>query len=296
MSDAPYIQLPIIDLGPVKFNLANTPWRDQGYRLVVSGASGSGKSSLIAVIAEEVYGLGVPFVVIDPEGEYRSLCDMPGVLRVGNKRSLRAFDLPLDGVAGKWIYQAIEALHDGAGVVLDLFRVDEAEQRLAYTYFLRAWLDSQEEDPQAAFLFIDEAHIFAPQKIKKGAAEARDITATIARCGRKFGINWVISSQRPRDVDKDVIAQGNCRFFGKVEIDRDFEALKTYLPRSITFGNLRNLKAGEFYLSAAGNFNLVTIRRRRTRDLASTPPVIVRSRQSNFFDLMQAERSKKEHE
>lgn len=295
MSD--YIQLPVIDLGQVSFNLANNPWRDQGCRWVISGASGSGKSSLAAVVAEEVHGLGVPFCVVDPEGEYRGLRDLPGVLRVGARRARRpAPDIPLEGVAGKWIYQAVDALRDGAGVVLDLFRIDEAEQRLAYTYFLRAWLDSQEEDPQAAFLFIDECHIFAPQKIKKGAQEARDITATIARCGRKFGINWVLSSQRPRDVDKDVIAQGNCRFFGKVEIDRDYEALKIYLPRAVTFGALRALKAGEFYLSVAGGINLVAIRRRRTRDLAGTPPVIVRPRQANFLDIVPAERNSRERD
>lgn len=295
MSD--YIQLPVINLGPVAFNLANEPWSNQGWRCVISGASGSGKSSLVAVMAEEVHGLGVPFVIVDPEGEYGAFGDLPGVLRVGTRRAHRqAPDLALEGVAGKWIYESVDALRGGAGVVLDLFRMDETDQRLSYTYFLRAWLDSQEESPQAAFLFIDECHIFAPQKIKKGAQEARDITATIARCGRKFGINWVLSSQRPRDVDKDVISQGNCRFFGKVEIDRDYEALKTYLPRSVSFSNLRALVAGKFYLSYAGNFVLVTIRRRHTRDLAGTPPVIVRPRQANFLDIVPAERNSRERD
>ena len=112
-----YIQLPIIDLGPVSFNLADEPWRSQGCRWVISGASGSGKSSLVAVIAEEVHRLGTPFVVVDPEGEYSAFADLGGVLRVGAKRSRRpAPDMPLEGVAGKWIYQAVDALRGGAGV------------------------------------------------------------------------------------------------------------------------------------------------------------------------------------
>lgn len=61
--------LPTLDLGDVTFDLSRKLWATQGFRCVVAGSSGSGKSYLMSVLAEEVHALGLPFVVIDEQVE-----------------------------------------------------------------------------------------------------------------------------------------------------------------------------------------------------------------------------------
>lgn len=274
------ITLPILNLGGATFNLGNPPWTTQGFRCVVSGTPGSGKSYLMAVITEEVHELGVPFVVVDPDGEHRSLCELGGVARVAAGGGDISFD------EDDWPGVAIRLLHMGAGLVLDFGDVPEDRWHWLYGWFARRFFEAQRQAPQATFFFLEEAHIFAPQKNPKAAMESLAITKQISRRGRKFGINTVFGSQRPADLEKDILAQSNVRFFGRVEIELDYRAIQRYLPPGIRMQSLRDLDSGEFYLSVSGDFNLVRIRERRTADLGATPPIAYRQR--SFLDLVNA--------
>ena len=56
----------------------NNPFTIDGARFLtgrtaVMGMSGSGKSYLIGVLCEELCKADLPFIIIDPEGEYKSL-------------------------------------------------------------------------------------------------------------------------------------------------------------------------------------------------------------------------------
>ena len=85
-------------------------------------------------------------------------------------------------------------------------------------------------------------------------------------------------------MEKDILAQSNVRFFGRLEIEHDYRAIWPYLPPGVSMIKLRDLPTGEFFLSVAGDFNLVQIRERRTSDLGQTPPI--RYRQDSFMDLL----------
>ena len=242
---------------------------------------GSGRWLAGRRAAEEVHRLGLGFVVVDPDGEHKALCELGGVVRVArDAQSQVAFD----GLGGTWIDEVIELIADGSGAVLDLAEMDEDEQRTAYAYFAQRWFKAQQRQPQSVFLFLEEAHIFAPQKDRKRAADSLRVSKAIARRGRKFGINWVAGSQRPGDLEKDFIAQANVKWFGRAEIEHDYRAIAPYLPRSVGLQTLRNLGTGEFYLSVSGELNRVKIRARRTTDLGRTPPIVARQR--SFFSVM----------
>ena len=276
---------PILNLGEANtlaFNLSHAPWTTQGVRCVVSGTPGSGKSHLMAVMMEEVHGLGVPFCVVDPDGEHRSLCELVNVTRV---------EVATDDFSGEWIDDALYLLDQGGGVVLDLAILDEERQRDCYAWFARRLLDSQRRQarPQAMFLFVEEVHIFAPQKMVRGARDATAVTKSIARRGRKFGVNTVMGSQRPGDVEKDILGQSNVRFFGRIEIKLDYQAIQTYLPGSVSLRTLRDLETGEFFLSMSGRLTRVHIRARRTSDMSPTPQIAVRQR--SIFELIDAPES-----
>ena len=270
---------PILDLGDVSFDLSRSLWATQGFRCAVAGSSGSGKSYLMAVFAEEVHGLGLPFVVIDPEGEHRSLCELGGVARVGA-------DPEADIVFGaRWIDISLGVLAQGLGLVVDLSDFP-GDWQLEYAFFVRRFFKAWRERPRPVFFFLEEAHLFAPQKSQKRVAESLSITKQIARRGRKFGINWVFGRQRPGDLEKDVLAQANARFIGRVEILADYEAIRPYLPSAVHMLSFRDLRAGEFFLSVRGEFNRVAVRERRTRDLGSTPRIEYVQR--DFLDVCQA--------
>ena len=54
------------------------------------------------------------------------------------------------------------------------------------------------------FVIIEEAHVFIP---KNEDAKAKYWAAKIAREGRKFGLGLCIVSQRPRDIEANVLSQ-----------------------------------------------------------------------------------------
>jgi hypothetical protein len=269
---------PVLDLGGVRFNLAGRPWATQGFRCAISGTPGGGKSYLMAVMAEEVHALGLPFAVVDPEGEHRALCALGGVARVAPDGDIR-FD-------EDWISLSLALMRKGAGVVVDLSDLPEKEWAMHYGWFAEALLKMQRAARRPAFLFLEEAHLFAPQKSRKRVAESLATTKQLSRRGRKFGLSTVMASQRPADTEKDVLAQANARFFGRVEILADYEAIRRYLPCGVKMRTLRDLDSGEFFLSVSGEFNQVKIRQRQTPDLGSTPRVAYRQR--DFLDLVDA--------
>lgn len=57
-------------------------------------------------------------------------------------------------------------------------------------------------------VFIDEAHQFLNKKIGDELNRFElDVFGNIAKEGRKFGLNVVIATQRPRDIPEDVLSQ-----------------------------------------------------------------------------------------
>ena len=51
--------------------------------ILVRGPSGSGKSYVAGLLAEELIGLGYDMLVFDPEGDYTTLAELPGVVSLG---------------------------------------------------------------------------------------------------------------------------------------------------------------------------------------------------------------------
>jgi DNA helicase HerA-like ATPase len=251
--------------GNMALNLDGDRFRTQGLRLAIIGSSGSGKSYTLAVLAEEVHRVGIPFVVVDQDEEYLGLTALPGVHRVGpNTHPLKVF-------APERVAEFV--LEDRAAVVFDLAEMGPVAQRETYAAFARAFYLKATETRRRCFLLVDEAHELAPQSKARGAEESLEWTVRIARRGRKRGIFLAVATQRPSALSKDVLSQANARLLGRVEIEQDFDAVRRYLAHRITFDELRRLEAGRFVLDVPGvsAVPVVQIRSRRTRDLGATP-------------------------
>jgi len=295
---------PIIDLGNgLRLDLSAEPWRSQGCRWAVAANSGGGKSHLVAVMIEELHAIGQPFLVLDPKiGEYRGLAKLPGVLVAGKEGHL---NIDFNSL---WQRRAVEYLMRGAGVVVNLAGGFLSDQRVIYTELLTQLWRQQEslaaEQRQPIFIIIDEAEMFAPQK-RQQDIPALEITNQYARRGRSFGLNVIFITQRPGDLEKDVLSQCNLRLIGYLQLERDFQAVESELnigqqlvkgkrvpppPRGLGIQPVRvtervqhqhilSLKTGEFYAVYNGKvLKLPPCRQRYTPDLAQTPAIKVLQR------------------
>lgn len=307
---------PIIDFGNgFTLNLTGQPWRSAGVRAGVWAASGYGKSYLTTVLAEELARLGVPFMIIDPKGGYRALSFLEGV-DIAVVRS-RGGDIDLDVSKNDWIREAVNLLGRGAGIVVDISDL-WVDQGLAYTalleYLYRVQYEKWEQgQPDGMILMVEEAHLFAPQKWQSDMPSLR-ITDRIARMGRTYGINTIFCTQRPGDLEKNIIAQSNLRWIGYLPYDGDYKAVETLLgagqaknqagravrvPKGfippvegkIRHSDLLALKPGEFYVVIGyKRYKFGPVRRRWTPDLEQTPPILQRV----LFDLEALEVRKEE--
>ncbi len=274
---------PVLDFGNgFKINLNNERWRSQGFRCGICASSGSGKSHLVGVMHECLTDLGIPWVLIDPEGEYRGLGELPNV----NMASRNGPHIHLNLSNLDWVTQILDCLDAGQGVIVDIYRLSLEARFEVYTTLLTQLLDHQQArreagEVQAMILTVEETHIFAPQKRVKSKA-ALDITVEIAQRGRKAGINTIFVTQRPHALEKDVLSQTNIRFIGRLEEDNDFEAVESILPKKFIMDNgklerltvqtLQALGTGCFFVRIGVDFHrLAPARLRRTRDLAATP-------------------------
>lgn len=272
---------PIIDFGNgFKINLANERWQTQGFRLAVAGSSGSGKSYLTTILIEELTTIGVPFLVVDPDGEYKSLRQLPGIVLAAPGDG----DINLNWPNVGWIAKCLNHIEQGNGVIVDISDLATDDQRWAYTRLLQGLWDAQRKkrsagEHEAMVLIVEEAHLFAPQKRAGEATQSLEITVTIARRGRKHGINTVFVSQRPGDLEKDVLGQSNVRIIMRLDLEHDFDAVKTLLPKGIKHEALLSLVTGEFFLRIGPDFHRASrVRARHVPDLGQTPALLFRQR------------------
>lgn len=280
---------PIINFGnkplgrepaPLCINLANRRWQEQGLRIFYCGSSGSGKSTLTIVTLEELHSFGGQFIVaLDPDGEYRSLGELPGVVVIGTEDD---DELKFDYPNRQYVRQVLNVLHEGKSVVVDMSNL-EADDDLceAYNWLARAVFARQQRlrkagTPTTLLMVVEEAHIVAPQNpVGEFAVASMRTTTTIARRGRKVGLHLALVSQRPCDLSKNVLGQTNIRFIGRLETEHDYKAVKTLLPSSLKHADLLSLDAGEFYLRIGSDFHkLGRCRPRKTTDLGGTPAFV----------------------
>ncbi len=81
-------------------------------------------------------------------------------------------------------------------------------------------------------LVCDEAHVYIPNNFQLSASERRmvEVFENIAKEGRKFGITMFVSSQRPSELNKTIMAQCANFIVGKLNNENDKAMIKGMLP------------------------------------------------------------------
>jgi hydroxymethylpyrimidine pyrophosphatase-like HAD family hydrolase len=123
-----------------------------GPNLLITGSSGTGKSTLTGVFVERLAREDYVFCLFDPEGDYRTLADQEGVVVLSS-----------DGVEENRADEAEQLLrHRSTSVAIDLSALDREEKIRATARFLNAVQRLRAETGAPHWLIFDEAHHLFP--------------------------------------------------------------------------------------------------------------------------------------
>jgi len=170
---------------------------------------GAGKSNAVVVMAEEMYRLGLPWVAIDPKGDWFGI--RSNVKGTGPGLPIPIFgglhgDLPLEPEAGAFIADLI--VRENLTCILD---VSEFASKAKQVRFLADFADrlyrNHGRHPQPRHIFAEEADEYIPQRVMADMARCVGAWEQIIKRGRQRGLGCSIVTQRSASINKDALSQ-----------------------------------------------------------------------------------------
>ena len=231
------------------------------------------------VLAEELIDAGQQVIVIDPTGVWWGLrADAAGapsglpVVIIGGKHG----DLPLAETDGRALAQMLVAERQSA--VIDLSGLSKTAARRAMADFMEDLYRYCEEPLQ---LIVDEADLFAPQRLPADMMRLLGAMDDVVRRGRAHGLGCTLISQRPAVLNKDVLSQAEVLVAMRMTSPRDVGAIDEWVSLHADDDEARTVKAslpslpiGTAWVWSPGWLEIlqrVAVRRRRTFDSSATP-------------------------
>lgn len=246
--------------------------------LAILGRRGAGKSNTAVVLAEEMFDAGIPWVAIDPKGDWwgiRSDTDGTGPgLPIPVFGGLHG-DVPIEPTAGTVVADLIA--DENLTAVLDVSDFSKADRARFLVAFFDRLYQRHRAEPQARHVFMEEAHEFIPQQMGREDGRLKEASARIVLQGRSFGLGSSVCSQRSARIHKDVLTQTSILFAMWTTGPQDRKAIEAWVTEHDAGGelvtSLPTLEPGEGWIWATP-FDLMQrtrFRRRRTFDSGSTP-------------------------
>ncbi len=170
---------------------------------------GAGKSNAVVVMAEEMYRLGLPWVAIDPKGDWWGI--RSNLKGTGPGLPIPIFgglhgDLPLEPEAGVFIADLI--VRENLTCILD---VSEFASKTKQVRFLADFAErlyrNHGKHPQPRHIFAEEADEYIPQRVMANMARCVGAWEQIIKRGRQRGLGCSIVTQRSASINKDALSQ-----------------------------------------------------------------------------------------
>lgn len=239
---------------------------------------GAGKSNAGAVMAEEMFAAGLPFVAVDPVGSWAGLRAGPDGKPSGGLPvpifGGRYGDVPLERGAGELVADLI--VEQRLSCVLDL---SEFESEAAKKQFLLAFatrLYRKNRDP--LHLFLEECDDYLPQKPQRDELQLLRAFENIVRRGRSRGLGMTLISQRSAVVAKNVLTQVETLFVLRTTGPQDLAAVEAWVKYhqvgTDMLKTLAGLEDGEAWVWSPhflGKTERFRFRKRQTFDTGATP-------------------------
>lgn len=233
---------------------------------------GAGKSYTAAVLAEEFFKAGIPFVAIDPIDVWYGL----RVAANGKGSGLpivvfgaRNADIPLTREMGRDIAKAI--VRDNVSCVISTYGLPKVAYRHLVAEFAEELL-AINNTPR--HIFVEEAHEFVPQRVFGAMNKVFSAVESLVVMGRNKGIGVTLINQRAATVNKDVLTQLDTLLAFRNIAPQDRKALKEWVEAHSAEGDfesfmasLPSLPTGEGWIWSPeflGVFKRIKIRKRET--------------------------------
>ncbi|MBW6452114.1 MAG: ATP-binding protein [DPANN group archaeon] len=185
-------------------------------------------------------------------------------LLLGNLKRMKLF--------AKEQYPAFKDIKQGKVLVLDFGDIfDTRKRQIIVSSIASRMFDSRRSGKIPPFLFVvEEAHNFAPEKVRKEYAISKSIIEKIAREGRKFNACLCLVTQRPVHLSTTALSQCNTHIILRVtnpydldHIGKTSEGLTSNVVRTIP-----SLQTGDaIIVGAAVNHPVfITVRERKSKE------------------------------
>lgn len=247
------------------------------------GRKGRGKTYGAQRWFELLFKSGVQCVALDPVGNWWAL----RAGKDGKSPGLAVYvfggphgDVPLEPGAGAYIAKVV--VETGISVILDVSRFRKGERKRFMTAFAEEFFHLKKDAPSAVHLFVEEAHVFCPQRPREGEEPMLGAMEDVVRIGRNYGIGVTLISQRAATVNKDVLSQVECLIAYQTSSAQDKKAIKEWIEENedeeavALMKELKSLQRGEALFwspSVLRVFKKIHVTEKETLDASSTPKV-----------------------
>jgi hypothetical protein len=190
----------------------------------------AGKSNAAAVMAEEMYAAGLPWVAIDPKGDWwglRSSKDGTGPgLPIPIFGGLHG-DVPLTPESGRLIAEIVAT--ENVTCVLDVSDFpSKAAQMRFLTDFAEHLFRLHRKNPRPRHVFLEEADEYLPQRVMQDQAKCVGAWTKMVKQGGAFGLGVTLVSQRSAVVNKDALTQVETLIALRTTSPQDRAAIKAW--------------------------------------------------------------------
>lgn len=254
-------------------------------RMAILAMSGAGKSNTAVVLAEAMFDAGIPWVAIDPKGDWWGVRSSKSGKGPGLQIPIFGGshgDVPLDPGAGKVIAEAI--YEQQLTCVLD---VSDFEERQAFWAFLMDFgnrlFHLHRKRPRVRHLFLEECDEYIPQKPSEKGNQVKclGVYQRIVKKGRTGGLGSTQITQRNASLNKDTLYQAELLIAMRVTGKADREAVRGWVDHhnasAEIVDSLPTLQDGEAWVSSPAwlrETKRLRFNRRRTFDSGATPVLL----------------------
>ena len=242
----------------------------------ILAVSGAGKSNTAVVLAEEMWDAGIPWVAIDPKGDWygvRSMANGKEGLPVPILGGLHG-DMPLDPNSGAELARFI--CEKRITCVLDVSEFDSKAEQMRFLTAFATELLRRLDAP--LHIFAEEADEYIPQAPQREENKCLSAWKKLVKRIRFRGGGVTIISQRSAALHKDALNQVDNLIPMRVMAPRDKKAIKDWVsdypggPEIVK--TLPMLEDGEAWVFSPQKLKImerVKFRRRRTFDSGEAP-------------------------
>lgn len=246
----------------------------------------AGKSNAAVVMAEEMFKAGLPWVAIDPKGDWWGMRSpgrggegLPVALfgAAGRRRKNKPDpDIPLEDTAGKVIADLV--VEERIPCILDMSGFSEAGKiRFLIDFGTRLF----ERNDEPIHLFLEECDDYMPQKPFKEQTRLLHIYTKILKQGGSFGIGASLISQRSAVVNKNALSQCLTLVAMRTTAPQDRAAIEYWVKQKEgqhldIVDSLPDLNPGEAWIWSPTFLHTTEkfrFRKRETFDSGATPKV-----------------------